>query len=115
MPKYRDIIVSPAAEWSLKDIESFKSGTIGPANAGEFVDNLLLSSLSSLSAIAEDPTRYRFNAMLSGYGIQLRERLDTDSEYRVIYDCNDQTIEILIFVSMKQDLESALYRYLVVQ
>ncbi|ANS45264.1 hypothetical protein [Serratia inhibens] len=53
--------------------------------------------------------------MLSGYGIQLRERLDTDSEYRVIYDCNDQTIEILIFVSMKQDLESALYRYLVVQ
>lgn len=112
MPKYRDIIVSPAAEWSLKDIESFKSGTIGPANAGEFVDNLLLSSLS---AIAEDPTCYRFNAMLSGYGVQLRERLDPDSEYRVIYDCDDKTIEILVFVSMKQDLESALYRYLVLQ
>ncbi|AEF47848.1 hypothetical protein SerAS12_4755 [Serratia sp. AS12] len=112
MPKYRDIIVSPAAEWSLKDIESFKSGIIGQANAGEFVDNLLLSSLS---AIAEDPTRYRFNAVLSGCGVQLRERLDPDSEYRVIYDCDDKTIEILVFVSMKQDLESALYRYLVLQ
>lgn len=53
--------------------------------------------------------------MLSGCGVQLCERLDPDSEYRVIYDCDDKTIEILVFVSMKQDLESALYRYLVLQ
>ncbi|MFL4558254.1 type II toxin-antitoxin system RelE/ParE family toxin [Yersinia kristensenii] len=103
------IIISPAAEWTLKDIESFKSGTMGSVKAGEFVDNLLISSIT---AINEDPVRYRFNAMLSDSGVQLRERLDPDSEYRVIYDYDGQTVEILAFVSMKQDLERVLYRYL---
>jgi hypothetical protein len=41
--------------------------------------------------------------------------LDPDSEYRVIYDYDGQTVEILLFISMKQDLESALYRYLLLQ
>ncbi|CNI14002.1 type II toxin-antitoxin system RelE/ParE family toxin [Yersinia pekkanenii] len=103
------IIISPAAEWTLKDIESFKSGTMGPVKAGEFVDNLLISSIT---AISEDPIRYRFNSMLSDSGVQFRERLDPDSEYRVIYDYDGQTVEILAFVSMKQDLERVLYRYL---
>ena len=35
------------------------------AAAGVFVDNLLLSSLA---AIADDPARYRFNAVLAGMG-----------------------------------------------
>ena len=77
-----------------------------------FVDNLLLSSLA---AIADDPARYRFNAVLAGMGVRLHERLDPDSEYRVIYDYDGQTVEILLFISMKQDLESALYRYLLLQ
>ncbi|WP_392432462.1 type II toxin-antitoxin system RelE/ParE family toxin [Yersinia sp. HM-2024] len=103
------IIISPAAEWTLQDIESFKSATMGPVKAGEFVDNLLISSIT---AISEDPVCYRFNSMLSDSGVQLRERLDPDSEYRVIYDYDGQTAEILAFVSMKQDLERVLYRYL---
>ena len=37
-----------------------------------FVDNLLLSSLA---AIADDPARYRFNAVLAGMGVRLHERL----------------------------------------
>ncbi|HDM8302820.1 TPA: type II toxin-antitoxin system RelE/ParE family toxin [Yersinia enterocolitica] len=103
------IIISPAAEWTLQDIESFKSATMGPFKAGEFVDNLLISSIT---AISEDPVRYRFNSMLSDSGVQLRERLDPGSEYRVIYDYDGQTVETLAFVSMKQDLERFLYRYL---
>ncbi|WP_186379235.1 type II toxin-antitoxin system RelE/ParE family toxin [Yersinia massiliensis] len=103
------IIIAPAAEWTLKDIESFKSGMMGPVKAAAFVDNLLISSIT---AISEDPTRYRFNSILSDSGVQFRERLDPDSEYRVIYDYDGQTVEILVFISMKQDLERTLYRYL---
>ncbi|WP_148877518.1 type II toxin-antitoxin system RelE/ParE family toxin [Serratia marcescens] len=112
MPQEIRFTVAPAAEWSLKDIESYKSGTIGAVAAGVFVDNLLLSSLA---AIADDPARYRFNAVLAGMGVRLHERWDPDSEYRVIYDYDGQTVEILLFISMKQDLESALYRYLLLQ
>lgn len=112
MPQEIRFTVAPAAEWSLKDIESYKSGTIGAVAAGMFVDNLLLSSLA---AIADDPVRYRFNAVLAGMGVRFHERLDPDSEYRVIYDYDGQTVEILLFISMMQDLESALYRYLLLQ
>lgn len=72
MPQEIRFTAAPAAEWSLKDIESYKSGTIGAAAAGVFVDNLLLSSLA---AIADDPARYRFNAVLAGMGVRLHERL----------------------------------------
>lgn len=72
MPQEIRFTVAPAAEWSLKDIESYKSGTIGAVAAGMFVENLLLSSLA---AIADDPARYRFNAVLAGMGVRLHERL----------------------------------------
>lgn len=65
MPQEIRFTVAPAAEWSLKGIESYKSGTIGAVAAGVFVDNLLLSSLA---AIADDPACYRFNAVLAGMG-----------------------------------------------
>ncbi len=66
----------------------------------------------SAEVYSEDPVRYRFNSMLSDSGVQLCERLGPDSEYRVIYDYDEQTVEILAFVSIKQDLERFLYRYL---
>jgi hypothetical protein len=61
--------------------------------------------------------RYRYNAMLADKGISIRERLDPDNQYRCLYDFDEQNgvIEILLFVSTKQDLEKMLYRYLVVK
>ncbi|AFE61333.1 hypothetical protein Q7S_25916 (plasmid) [Rahnella aquatilis HX2] len=41
----------------------------------------------------------------------LRERLDVEGEYRVLYDFDGTNIEILLFVSMKQDFGKLLYRY----
>ena len=65
----------------------------------------------------QDPDRYRYNAMLADKGISIRERLDPDNQYRCLYDFDEQNgvIEILLFVSTKQDLEKMLYRYLVVK
>ena len=49
--------------------------------------------------------------------ISIRERVDPDNQYRCLYDFDEQNgvIEILLFVSTKQDLEKMLYRYLVVK
>lgn len=41
----------------------------------------------------------------------LRERLDVESEYRVLYDFDGEHIEILLFISMKQDFDKILYRF----
>lgn len=64
----------------------------------------------SVANITEDPQRYRFNVYLSDRGLMLRERLDVEGEYRVLYDFDGTNIEILLFVSMKQDFGKSLYR-----
>ncbi|ADU68212.1 hypothetical protein [Pantoea sp. At-9b] len=108
MPHPFRINIAPLAEWTLKDIESFKSATIGAKLAAEFVDQLFLDSLA---AISEDPTRYRFNHHLSQRGLSVRERLDPDSEYRMLCEFDGETIQVLMFCSMKQDFDTTLYRY----
>lgn len=108
MSKQYLIEIAPMANQCLQDIESYKSGTIGTQRAAELVDKLLMDSVEN---IMEDPERYRFNAHLSDRGLMLRERLDVESEYRVLYDFNGEHIEILLFVSMKQDFDKILYRF----
>lgn len=100
--------IAPVAYQCLQDIESYKSGTIGTQHAADLVDKLLMDSVKN---IMEDPERYRFNAHLSDRGLMLRERLDVDSEYRVLYDFYGEQITILLFISMKQDFDKQLYRY----
>lgn len=100
--------VAPVAYQCLQDIESYKSGTIGARHAADLVDKLLMDSVKN---IMEEPERYRFNAHLSDRGLKLRERLDGDSEYRVLYEFNGQHITILLFISMKQNFDKQLYRY----
>lgn len=107
MSKQYSIEVAPVAHQCLQDIESYKSGTIGAQRAAELVENLLMDSVKN---IMEEPERYRFNAHLSDRGLMLRERLDVESEYRVLYDFDGEHIEILLFVSMKQDFDKMLYR-----
>ncbi|MCW2478526.1 type II toxin-antitoxin system RelE/ParE family toxin [Candidatus Symbiopectobacterium sp. NZEC135] len=102
------IVVAPLAQQCLADIESYKSGTVGAQEAANFVDNLLMGSVAN---IIQDPERYRFNVYLSDRGLMLRERLDVEGEYRVLYDFDGKNIEILLFVSMKQDFGRLLYRY----
>ncbi len=110
MPKTFSVIISPAAEWCLQDIESFKMDSIGAIKAAEFADNLLISNVT---AIVEDPKRYRYNGMLADKGFLFRERLDAQNEYRTIYDFDDSQVQILLFISMKQDVVKTLYRYLI--
>lgn len=108
MPNQYSVEIAPVALQCLQDIESYKSGTVGAQQAARFVDNLLLDSVAT---IIQDPERYRFNVTLSDRGLMLRERLDVQSEYRVLYDFDGTHIEILLFVSMKQDFGKLLYRY----
>ena len=102
------VVVAPIALLCLEGIESYKSVTIGSAQAASFVDNLFTESVAR---IIQDPKRYRFNTYLSDRGLMLRERLDIESEYRVLYDFDGSKIEILLVVSMKQDFSKLLYRY----
>ncbi|MDF7663056.1 type II toxin-antitoxin system RelE/ParE family toxin [Erwiniaceae bacterium L1_54_6] len=108
MSKLHQILIAPLAEQSLRDIESYKCGTVGAQQAASFVDNLLMESVRN---IMQDPERYRYNVYLSDRGLMLRERLDVNGEYRVLYDYDGSTIEILLFISMKQDFGKTLYRY----
>lgn len=108
MSNQYSILVAPLAQQCLADIESYKGGTIGVQQASGFVDNLLMDSVAN---IIQNPERYRFNVYLSDRGLMLRERLDVAGEYRVLYDFDGKNIEILLFVSMKQDFGKLLYRY----
>ena len=105
--KYR-VLISPLAEQCLKDIESYKSGTVGAQQAATMVDNLLMESVTK---IVQDPERYRYNVYLANRGLLLRERLDVDGEYRVLYDLDGSAIHILLVISMRQDFGKMLYRY----
>jgi len=105
--KYQ-VLISPLAEQCLKDIESYKSGTVGAQQAATIVDNLLMESVAK---IVQDPERYRYNVYLADRGLLLRERLDVDGEYRVLYDFDGSAIHILLVISMKQDFGKMLYRY----
>lgn len=108
MSKQYQVSIAPLAEQCLKDIESYKCGTVGAQQAASFVENLLLESVAN---ITQDPEMYRYNVYLSDRGLMLRERLDVEGEYRVLYDFDGSTIDILLFISMKQDFGKALYRY----
>ena len=102
------VVVAPIALQCLEEIEFYKSVTVGSEKAASFVDKLLTESVAH---IIQDPKRYRFNPYLSDRGLMLRERLDIESEYRVLYDFDGANIEILLIVSMRQDFGKLLYRY----
>ncbi|MGG6196530.1 hypothetical protein ACQV2B_20950 [Pantoea allii] len=57
--KYQ-VLISPLAEQCLKDIKSYKSGTVGAQQAATIVDNLLMESVAK---IVQDPERYRYNIL----------------------------------------------------
>ncbi|SQA98647.1 Uncharacterised protein [Cedecea neteri] len=85
---------------------------MGNTEAAKRIDDLLLRSVSAISL---DPARYRFNGILADKGIRILEWLDTDNEYRCFYDDSDPCrVVILLYASMKEDFESALYRHNVI-
>ncbi|WP_210502145.1 type II toxin-antitoxin system RelE/ParE family toxin [Pantoea ananatis] len=108
MSQRYQVLISPLAEQCLKDIESYKSGTAGAQQAATMVDNLLMESVSK---IVQDPEIYRYNVYLADRGLLLRERLNVDGEYRVLYDFDGSSIHILLVISMRQDFGKMLYRY----
>ncbi len=110
--KEQTITLAETAVISLHDIEFFKSQFIGVEAAASFVDELLSRSISVISA---DPKRYRYNGILADKGVRVREWLDVENGYRCFYDeLNTFEIIILLYASMKEDFESALYRHNVI-
>lgn len=110
--KEHTITLTETAVISLQDIEFFKSQFIGVDAAATFIESLLLRSVA---AISEDPTRYRINGILADKGVRIHEWLDVENEYRCFYDQNNRSeISILLYASMKEDFESALYRHNVI-
>lgn len=107
-----EVSVAEVAFWSLQDIESFNAPRFGTEQAADFVDSLLSESVE---AIKEDPERYRFNARLADKGVKLRERITPDGKYLTLYDFDGKVVEILLFMSTKQDLEGLLHRYMIVR
>lgn len=106
------IDVTEVALWSLQDIESFNMTIFGAEQSADFVDDLLNESVA---AIAEDPSRYKFSARLADKGVRLRERISPDGKYITLYDFDGEAVEILLFMSTRQDLESLLHRYMIVK
>lgn len=106
------ITISESALLSIQEAESFKLQKTTPAEAYEWADSLFRTSIE---AISQDPARYRCNTMLADKGLNIRERIDVDSQYRCLYDFNRESgdVEILLFISTKQDLEKMLYRYMI--
>lgn len=108
MPQNLEIIISPTAVWSLQEIESYKIRYIGAPQAAIFVDDMLSTTVS---AVTQNPSLYRFNVELSDMGVQVREKLLHDGQYRALYTFDGQSIEVLLIISTKMDLINACYRY----
>lgn len=103
-----EVLLTETAFQCLADIESFKTATVGSEAAGQFVDHLLLETITKLQ---QDAKRYRYNSTLAEYGLALRERLDKN-EYRTLYEITDNTVNVLLILHTRQDLAVALWRHM---
>ncbi|QWA10872.1 type II toxin-antitoxin system RelE/ParE family toxin [Sodalis ligni] len=101
-----NVNITETALLCLTDIESFQSDLNGAQSAAELTESLLLDSVAALQ---EDPKRYRYNSILADFGLKVRERLDPKG-YRLLYDENDEDVNILLILHTRQDLVRALYR-----
>ncbi len=66
MSEQYQLVIAPLAEQCLKDIESYKCGTVGAQQAAAFIDNPLMDSVEKIS---QDSERYRYNGYLSERGL----------------------------------------------
>lgn len=108
----RSITLAETAATSLQDLAFFKALFMGNNEAAKLIDDLLLRSVS---AIYLDPARDWFNGILADKGIRIREWPGTDNEHRCFYDDGDPCrVVMLLYASMKEDFEPALYRHNVI-
>lgn len=108
----RSITLAETVATSLQNLAFFKAQVMGNNEAAKLIDGLLLRSVSAISL---DPARDWFNGILADKGIRIREWPGTDNEYRCFYDDGDpRRVVILLYASMKEDFESALYRHNVI-
>ena len=98
------------AENCLQEIESFAIEHFPENEVSEFVDGLVIRNYE---AICENPTLYRYNKTLLDFGIKFRERIDNG--YRCLYEIENDTVFVMLFLRTKQDLISALYRHQVIR
>lgn len=100
-----------AAEMCLSDIESLKITTLGAEAAAHFVDALLDDIVEHLE---NDPLRYRQNIQLAELGFDAREFLEPNG-YRTLYGVKEQVIDVWLVLHTRQDVEKALWRYMMFQ
>ncbi len=93
------------------DIESFKVNVLGADAAANFVEQLLVDAVA---AIETEPLLYRFSSELADYGLRVHERIDRHG-YRTLYEVHGTVARILLVLHTKQDIESALYRHLIIR
>jgi len=105
------VVITEAAFTCLQDIESFKSNVIGADEAASLADEVLMESVS---AISEDPLRYRVCTQLADYGLQVRERIDRHG-YRTLYEVKDDVAQIILVLHTRQDIVLALYRHMILR
>ncbi|MBK5074710.1 type II toxin-antitoxin system RelE/ParE family toxin [Budviciaceae bacterium CWB-B4] len=105
------LFIAETAYRSLEVIEDYQTALHGVAEAQKVADNLL-----SLSAkeIAESPLRYGYNHMATDKGLRLRQWYDKEQKHRVLYEITENNeVYVLLYVSVKQDLEQLLYQLLI--
>ena len=93
------------------DIESFKVNVLGADAAANFVEQLLVETVS---AIETEPLLYRISAELADYGLRVHERIDRHG-YRTLYEVDGSVARLLLVLHTKQDIQSALYRHLIIR
>jgi toxin ParE1/3/4 len=102
------VITQTAIDCAL-DIEDFNAPIIGRDEAQALAYSLIDDAEAHLS---ENPLRFRACAEIADYGLDVRERIDSRG-YRTLFSVTEGTVEVLLILHQRQDIQGALYRHLV--
>lgn len=105
---YQVKITQTAIDCAL-DIEDFNTPRIGRDEAQALAFSLIDDAEVHLS---ESPQRFRVCAEMADYGLEVRERIDGRG-YRTLFLVTEGTVEVLLILHQRQDIQGALFRHLV--
>lgn len=101
-----NVIIAKSARIMLENLEAYKVRSVGERRAQEIIDNLIESSVSSIS---ENPGMHHKNLDALSRGVTLYEWIDTVNQYKALYTFDGKQAAIVIYCSTKEDFMRLFY------
>lgn len=104
------VLLTKTAIDCILDIKNHSQSKYSDNVVSEFIDTMVNNIITDINLY---PTRFPFNVQLLDFGLKCREKYFED--YRCLYEIKNNTAYILLILHTKQDIESALYRHIILR